>query len=105
MAVVEMDTPVLFVQGLGAHRAGRRQLSTENLEVQLENLGKLDKTPATLLQGNGMHLPAYPDLIPAAIQAKSNLERALQRDILRCDSDGIGRKLKDEPALSLIDFV
>src|SRR5882672_1841494 len=100
-----MDPPVLFIQVLGAHRAGSRQLSTENLELQFENLGKVHEAAATLLQRNGMHGAADPDLVPSAIQAKSNADRAFQFDILCVDADGFPRDLRIDPACTFLDFV
>src|SRR5467141_3147384 len=100
-----MDPSVIFVQGLGAHRAGQRQLSTEDLELQLENLREIDQTAATLLQRNGMQRPPHPNLVPPAVQAKSNPERAFQFRVPRVDSDGFGWHLELEPALPLVDLM
>src|SRR5262245_28422583 len=100
-----MDPSVFLIQGLGAHRAGGRQLSTEDLELQLENLGKVDQTAATLLQRNGMGLPADPDLVPTPVQRKSDPERTFQRRVPGVDSEGFRRDFEVEAALPLVDLV
>src|SRR5690242_6532857 len=100
-----MDPSVFFIQGLGAHRAYGWQLSTEDLELQLENLGKVDEAAATLLQRNAMEAPAHPDLVPAPVQDQLDLERPFQLDVLGVDPERGRRKLDQEAALPLLDLM
>ena len=52
-----------------------------------------------------MQRAADPNLVPAAIQAKCNTDRAFQLDILCLDADRLGGHLRLDPALALLDFV
>src|SRR6185503_7017465 len=104
LAVVHVDAPILLVQRPMALDARVLNLSTEDLEVQRENLGKVDQASATLLQRNGMDETPDPDLVAPAVQVEVQGQGPLQGDLGRGDSDRGARNFHLQPRLALGEF-
>jgi len=101
LAVVHVDAPILLVERTMALDARVLNPSTEDLEIQRENLGKVDQASATLLQRNGMDDPPNPDLLPAAVQVEAQGQGPLERDFGRGDPDRGARNLHLQACLPL----